>query len=57
MYCDCGSNSISYPVDRDGMSEIPVTCEGCGNTWYEPNEEYIKQELQDKREEYYDRFR
>jgi len=38
------------------MPEIPVTCGGCGKTWYEPNEKYIENELREKRTEYYDRF-
>ncbi len=59
MHCtnpDCPGGAISYPSPDDSMPDIPITCEGCGQTWYEPNEMFIERELEDRRNDYYDRF-
>ena len=49
--CDC---SYSSPTEYD--PEIVLECNNCGNTWYEPNELYIKAQQRDLENDYYDRF-
>jgi hypothetical protein len=59
IFCDnpnCPGGAISYPVTTEDDEMIPVTCEGCGNVWYEPNDRYIDRRCRDMREDYYDRF-
>jgi len=53
---ECPGGAISWQKPTEDMEAIEVKCEGCGNTWLEPNKKYIDAQVRDLINEYYSKF-